>query len=620
MVKFIKKQTNLITLLSGLFIAIGFMLGSLKLTLIGDIFLLVATIIAVIPILMKAILALKMKAFSIELLVVIAVIGAILLHEYVESSVVTFLFLFGAYLEVRTLNKTRQSLQKLLDLAPVQAWVEREGEFLLVEASTVKPQEVIIIKAGEKVPVDGQVIEGEGSVNEAMLTGESLPVHKDKGGHVFTGTILTQGYLKVVAEKVGASTLFARIIELVEEAQETKTKAEKLINRFAKYYTPAILVLAIIVYAWTRNLHQAISFLVVACPGALVIGAPISLVAGIGSGARKGILFKGGEVMENFAKAKILLLDKTGTMTLGKPSVVAYDFKVGVNKETILSAVAAIESYATHPLAEAITDYAQNQNISYSHDSAKEIQLYPSAGVSGIHQGTRYYIGHRAFIENLVTKDFAFFETSINQYSEQGNTILFVANAVEVLGLIAISDQIRPNLKEDLALLRQQGIREIVMLTGDQAKTAAHIAHQTGIDHYEAGLKPEAKLDILKKYQAKGKVIMLGDGINDAPALAQADVGIAIGSGGTDIAMETADIVLMGDQFKQLKHAHSLSKKTMNILYQNLWIALITVAILLSGVVLGQVHLALGMFVHEASVLIVIINAMRLLRYRYQKK
>lgn len=614
--KWLKKQTNLLTLISGISIAIGFFFRTINLSFYGDIFLIIATLIASIPIVVKTFLALKMKTFSIELLVVIAVVGAVYLQEYVESSMVTFLFLFGAFLEVKTLNKTRQSLQKLLALAPEVAWVERAETFIQVDVKTVKVGDVVLIKAGEKIPVDGHVIKGEGMVVEAMLTGEPMPSEKGLNSAVFSGTLLEQGYIKVMAEKVGASTVFSRIIALVEEAQETKTKAEKFIDRFAKYYTPAVIFFSIIVFIWTRNLHQAISFLVVACPGALVIGAPISLVAGIGNGARHGILFKGGEVMEVFARAQTLLLDKTGTITKGRPTVNQIMLYNESTQDEVMHAVASLESYVTHPLAAAILDYAKEIHVDFHMENVQNIELFPSQGVGGMIAGAKWMIGTKMLLAQHNVKIDDATVTQFIELSQIGNTVLFVAKSDKLAALIIIADQLRPGIQTDIATLKKQGIKEVVMLTGDQNMTAKHIATLSGIDSYVAEMKPEDKANQVRAFQRKNKVVMVGDGINDAPALALADVGIAMGNGGSDIAMETADIVLMGTSFKQLVHAYHLSKATMANLYQNLAVALFTVIVLLLGVVFGVVHLAIGMFVHEASVLLVIINAMRLLRYR----
>ena len=334
MIKLINRYRNHITASSGILIVLGFVLGFLGYQNFKNIALIIATIIASIPIVIKALQALKMRTFSIELLVTIAVVGALYIKEYTESSVVTFLFLFGAYLEARTLEKTRASLKTLMDMAPQEAVVLRQGKNITIPVEEVEVGDRIIVRPGGKIPVDGSIVHGKASINEATITGESVPASKTINDKVFSGTIIDNGYIEIIAEKVGEDTTFSKIIELVEEAQESKSKAEKFLDRFSNIYTPAIVVLSIIVYAITRNLHLSITFLVVACPGALVIGAPVSNVAGIGNGARNGVLIKGGEVMDSLSKVDVMVFDKTGTLTKGKPEVT--DIKTFNNNDMII--------------------------------------------------------------------------------------------------------------------------------------------------------------------------------------------------------------------------------------------------------------------------------------------
>src|SRR5690606_9292555 len=323
MMKAINRYTNKLTLLSGLLIAVGFMLMVMQQqTDWSNGFLIAATVIGVAPVAMKAWQAVRLRTFSIELLVTIAVVGALFIREYVESSIVTFLFLFGAYLENRTLQKTRSSLKQLIDMAPQEALLlHDDGSRKLIGVEDVKVGDQIVVLPGGKIPVDGVIVKGRASINEAAVTGESVPVYKSDGDRVFSGTILDTGYIELIAEKVGDDTTFAKIIELIEEAQDSQSKTERFLDRFSNYYTPAVTLLAILVYILTSDLHLAITFLVIACPGALVIGAPVSNVAGIGNGAKNGVLIKGGEVMERLAKVDTLVFDKTGTLTKGKPEV-----------------------------------------------------------------------------------------------------------------------------------------------------------------------------------------------------------------------------------------------------------------------------------------------------------
>jgi Cd2+/Zn2+-exporting ATPase len=370
MLQYINKYKKQVTAISGVLIAIGFILGLLYLTELKKSALIAATIIASVPIAVKAFQALRMKAFSIELLVIIAVVGALYIREYNESSVVTFLFLFGAYLEAHTLEKTRSSLKALVDMAPKEAVVIRQDQSITIPIEDVTLGDRVVIKSGGKVPVDGSIAAGKADLSEAAITGESVLISKKAHDKVFSGTIVDSGYIEVIAEKVGDDTTFAKIIELVEEAQNTKSKAEKFLDKFANFYTPAVLILSIIVYVITRNLHLAITFLVVACPGALVIGAPVSNVAGIGNGARNGVLVKGGDVMDRLSRIDTIVFDKTGTLTKGKPGVV--DIKVfgGVDTIELLRLTAQAEAISEHHLGKAIVREGKEKKLNINAEDA----------------------------------------------------------------------------------------------------------------------------------------------------------------------------------------------------------------------------------------------------------
>jgi Cd2+/Zn2+-exporting ATPase len=362
-IRWINKYKKQITFLSGALLILALIANYTGYFEVRQFILVVATVIAGVPIFIKAYQAARMKAFSIELLVTIAVIGALFIGEYVESSVVTFLFLFGDYLETRTLQKTRSSLKELVDMAPQEATVVRDGETETIPVEDVVEGDRIIIRSGGKIPVDGSVVSGQASINEAAVTGESVPAAKNLDDKLFSGTIVDNGYIEMVAEKVGDDTTFAKIIELVEEAQESKSKTQKFLDRFANYYTPGVVILAVLVYLFTRDLHLAITFLVVACPGALVIGAPVSNVAGIGNGARNGVLVKGGEVMDNFSKVDTLVFDKTGTLTKGKPEVTDIKTFNNYDETDLLQLVAEAETISEHHLGQTIVKEAEARNL-----------------------------------------------------------------------------------------------------------------------------------------------------------------------------------------------------------------------------------------------------------------
>lgn len=578
--------------------------------------LLISTMIAGLPIMRKAMQGLRMKVFSIELLVSIAVVGALLIGEYVESAVVTFLFLFGAYLEERTLAKTRSSLQALINMAPLEATVIRDGVTTRITADEVREGDHVAIRSGEKIPVDGTVVSGHAYVNEAAITGESVPKAKHVDDGVFSGTILDNGYLEVIAERVGDNTTFAKIIELVEEAQEGKTKTQKFLERFAQFYTPAIAILSALVYLFTRNTELALTFLVIACPGALVISGPVSIVAGIGNGARHGILIKGGEAMEKFAKVDTIVFDKTGTLTQGKPAITDIGVFDGLKSENhLLQMAAEAEKFSEHHLGQTIVSEAKLRSLALTHEP-KNVEIIKGQGIKAELGKHKLIIGNR----RLMASSRIPITTGVEDYAmkreQAGNTTVFVAVDGKIAGIISIADQVRSDAKQAIANLRAHGIKLVAMLTGDNSHTAELVGRELELDGVYAELLPENKVDVIKTLKAAGHhVAMVGDGINDAPAIATADVGISMGQSGTDVSIETADVVLMADSLEQFAHAYSLAKATIRNMKHNTLFAISTVTLLLIGVLAGRVFLSLGMLIHELSVLFVILNAIRLINF-----
>ena len=607
----LKKYSNQLTGLSALLILIAYsgkyLLNSYFLWAFA---LLLATFIGLVPIAFQAVQALKFKQFSIELLVSIAVIAALFIQEYEESAIVTFLFAFGAFLEKKTLEKTRSSIKSLTEIAPSTA-LRISGE--VIDIDDVKINDELLVKTGAQIPVDGTIYEGAGFVNESSISGKSAEIKKGVGDKVFAGTLLENGSLLIQAKKVGEDTTFGKIIELVEEAQDTKSSAEKFIDRFAKYYTPSVLVLSFLIFLVSQDIKLAITLLVLGCPGALVIGPPVSNVAGIGNGAKKGILIKGGNIMTNFSQTDLLLFDKTGTLTKGKTQV-SITKNYGASTE-LINQVAMLESQSDHPLAKAIIDEIGE----FTKVPLQNIEVIKGQGISADH----LLIGNEKLLENHQIFLNAQQKNDLMKLQKHGlSTVLIADDKVRLL--YGITDEIRPNVKETLTRLKKQGIKELIMLTGDNESTAQSIAQQVGISQVYANLLPEDKAKIVQDYKLAGKkVAFIGDGINDSPSIALADVGIAMSSG-TDIAIETSDIVLMSSNFDNLSYAHSLAKSTRKNMRQNILIALFVVIFLLSGLILGNssgfigqyVNMATGMFVHEASILLVILNAMRLIPHK----
>ncbi|MDO5697819.1 MAG: cation-translocating P-type ATPase [Dermatophilus congolensis] len=605
---------------SGLLILVSFAVsGLLGSELWGDIFMVAAAVVAGTPIVRSAVRALMAKVVGIDLLVSVAAIGALFIGEYWESAAVTFLFAVGHALENATLNKTRSALAELVAVAPDVAVVMRDGEQHEIPAGQVATGEIVLVKNGAKVPVDGIVVGGSGALDEASITGESIPVEKTNGDRVFAGTVSNGGLLQVEATGVGADTTLARIIHRVEEAQEAKAKTQAFMDRFSAWYTPAIIVLAVVAGLITGNIEMALTLLVIGCPGALVISIPVAIVAGIGRGAKDGILIKGGEYLETSAKISAVALDKTGTLTEGKPyltDVVVLD--AGFTRGDVLRWAARAEAGSEHPLARPIIEAAAEEGVSVP-GLPEHTEPVPGKGIVATIDGRRVAVGNLPLLqaEGIADTDAGAIAAAeaADELAGLGRTPMIIAIDGSVIGVVAVADRVRADAKEMVARLHQAGVKKVVMLTGDTLRVAQAVAAEVGVDEVRASLLPEDKLDAVRGLQAEGyTVAMVGDGVNDAPALAVADIGIAMGAAGTGVAIETADIALMRDDLLKLPQAVDLARRTVRVMRENIVIALFTVGMLLAGVIAGGVTMTLGMLVHEISVLVVIVNAMRLLR------
>lgn len=577
-----------------------------------------STLVAGMPVFKKAISALRYRIVGIDALVTIAVIGAMIIGEFWEAAAVTFLFMLGDYLESRTIEKTRSSIKSLLDLAPDITRVRRDGVEMELAPSDVIQGDHVIVKPGEKISVDGIIIEGSAYINQAAITGESIPVSRQVEESVFSGTIIESGYLIIRADKVGEDTTFARIIEMVEDAQDKKANTQKFLEKFSRFYTPIIIVLAIVLYLFTKDIVLALTLLVIACPGALVISAPVSIVAGIGNGAKQGVLVKGGEVMEKLGSLKVVAFDKTGTLTVGKPSVKNI-ITFGIDERDVLKIAAIGEAYSEHPLAKAILRKAEQQ-LGRVSEMPEDLKIITGQGIQFKWNDQTYLIGNRnLFREQCIA--IGLHEKDLQIEEVKGQTAVMIGDSKRLLGIISIADIVRNDAKKLIANLKAQGIQKVVMLTGDNELAAKAISEELGLDDYYAELLPEDKVRVLGELQEKyGKTAMVGDGVNDAPALASADLGIAIGGAGSDVAMETADVVLMSAEVKKLSYAIGLSRATVRNMKQNIYFALFVAALLLAGVLVITVNLSFGMLIHELSVLLVILNAVRLIKYGDKEK
>ena len=609
-----KKKLKIVTI-SGFLIGVGWLSNLLNFNpLIFDTAMVAAAVVAGYQVAISAYNTLKMKVISINLLVTIAAVGAVIIGEYWEAAAVTFLFAFGSYLESRTVGKARDAIRDLMDLAPNLATVIREGEEKEIAAEEVEVEEVVIVRPGEKIPVDGRVVKGKSEVNQAAITGESVPVRKEIGDEVFSGTINKNGYLEIKTEKVGDDTTFGKIIELVEEAQEEKAPTQKLMERFSKYYTPGIILLSIISYFFSGSVRLSLTLLVIGCPGALVISTPISIVAGIGNGAKNGILIKGGEYLEKSGEIDMLAFDKTGTLSKGEAEVdqlITYD----KSEAEVLRLAAIAEFNSEHHLARAIKKKAE-KTVKTEIKSPVAFETHTGKGITAQIDGKEIMIGNSRLFKEQGIEIKPESEEQKNRLEEEGKTVVIVAENDQIIALISIADRPRENAYQIVEKLKQVGIKKVVMLTGDNERIAESVANELNLDGYRAELLPEDKVKAVEEYQKEGyKVAMVGDGINDTPSLVTADIGIAMGAAGTDAAIDTADITLMADNLNKLPYAIGLSKAANRNIKQNVVFAVLVVFALLAGVLGQKVFLASGMLVHELSVLIVIFNAMRLLRY-----
>lgn len=614
MQSFIFKNKNLITFLSAILITTAF----ISKWTVDNLYLftwslVIATVIGALPIALQAYQAIRIKVVSIDVLVTIAVIGAFLIQNYEESAIVTFLFLFGAYLEQRTLKHTRSAIKELTDMAPESALKMIEnGEFIEIDVDDVNEGDLLLVKTGAKVPVDGRVISGEGYINEASITGESLPVDKEKDSMVYAGTILENGTLQIVADRVGEDTTFGRIIDLVEEAQDSKSQVEKFIDRFSKYYTPVVLILAFVVWIITNNIELAITLLVLGCPGALVIGVPVSNVAGIGNAARHGVLLKGSEVITEFSKVNSMVFDKTGTLTVGDPSV-SETIYYTEDSAMVLSYLASIERESDHPLAKAILNELGEIEL----HNVENTEVVKGGGIVANINGQRIAVGNISLMEkeDVTLSDNVM--ADIDRLIKKGNSLVLTSVDGKLKLLIGIRDQIRSGVKKELSRLKKMRVKNLIMLSGDNQGAVDVISRELGLSEAYGDMLPEDKSAYINKLQSEGQIVaFIGDGVNDSPSLALANVGIAMGSG-TDVAIETSDLVLMNSDFSRLTHALGLTKATSRNMKQNIVIALGVVLVLFTVLLFsGWVSMSVGMLVHELSILVVILNGMRLLGYK----
>lgn len=617
-----KQKGILIIVIAGIIFGVGLYLEFLtEQHLFAQILFLATVLISGHDIIKKGLLSVLRKRLDMNFLMSIAAAGAFLIGHGEEGAAVIFLFYIAEFLEDYAAERARKSVGSLLKLAPETATIRKDGKEVEVHVHEVNIGDILIVKPGDRVPLDGTVIKGTSSVNQAPITGESMPVPKIKGNNVFAGTINEEGYLEINVTKKSDETTLSKIVKIVEEAQKEKSKTEAFIDRFTKYYTPTVVVLAFLLMTvptfifgleFNEWFYRALVLLVVSCPCALAISTPVSMVSGITSAARNGVLIKGGNYLEEIKNAKVVVFDKTGTLTEGKPEVTDVVALNKYSRNDLLQIAASLESKSKHPLAEAIIEKSKKEKIKLIELS--NFKSVAGKGLKGEIKGKMFYIGNKSFFKETGIK---FSDRLLENFEEEGKTAVLVGTENHIIGIIALMDRIREASSSVVKELKDKGIKT-VMLTGDNERVTKAIAKRLKIDEYYAELLPEDKVrvigELLKKHE---HVVMIGDGVNDAPALAKAHVGIAMGAIGSDVAIETSNIVLMHDDLTKVNYLFNLSKKTMSVVKQNISLSIFIKGSFAILAFPGIVTLWLAVAIGDMGLsLAVILNALRIGRIK----
>ncbi|MDH5589467.1 MAG: cation-translocating P-type ATPase [Gemmatimonadota bacterium] len=586
---------------------------------VADLFLLASAAVGGWNFFPKGIRAARYLALDMNFLMTVAIMGAVGIGEYTEGAAIAFLFALAELLESYSVDRARASVERLLDLAPDTARIVRDGVEMTLPSSEVRVGDVVLLRPGDKVPVDATVTGGASAVDESTLTGEMIPVAKEPGDAILAGTVNRQGFLEARVERPASQSTLARIVRLVEEAQERKTRTERYVERFARYYTPAVAVTAVLVVgvptlflgeAFVPWFTRGLTLLVIACPCALVISTPVAVVSGITAAARNGVLIKGGAFLEALGDIKAVAFDKTGTLTVGHPKVVALHAEPGVDEMEMLACAAAVEVRSEHPVGRAVVDEGRKRGV---------LDRWTAEGfVTAPGRGARARVGTREVV--VGSPAYAGFSHRIPEgLTGGGRTLVAVADETGLMGWIVLEDTVRPGASQVVAALREAGVIHLVMVTGDNPDTARAVAEVVGgLDEVRAALLPEDKVAVVRDLAERfGTVAMLGDGVNDAPALASATVGIAMGAAGSDTALETADVALMGDDLGKMVYARSLSRRARSVIRQNIGVSLLVKGLLVAAVPLGWVSLIGAVLVGDLGVsLAVTVNSLRLGRVR----
>lgn len=575
--------------------------------------------------------ALRELRIDVDLLMILAALGAAVVGQPFEGAMLLFLFSLSNVLQEMALQRTRRAIESLMELRPDTAQVEREGEWVILPIEEVQLDDRFVVKPGERLPLDGVIVAGQAHIDQAAITGESMPVNKEKGDTVFAGTINQNGHLEVRVTKLAQESTLARLIEMVEEAQGEKAGTQRFIDKAEQYYAIGVILFTAVVWAvpqlmgwepFSDSLYRAMTIMVAASPCAIVISTPATVLSAIGNGARRGILFKGGIYVENAAAIKVIAFDKTGTLTVGKPEMTdLIKLDEAIAPEELLLLTAAVEARSEHPLAQAVVRAAAAEGLTLPEATGFTSQV--GRGVEAEVNGRFIRIGNGRYFQNIPTQNLENAQTKAAELEAEGKTSVIVAELdankqqAQVLGVVAFADVLRPDTHQVIQDLKQAGIERVVMLTGDNETVARHIAAEAGVDDYYAELLPADKVDAIKQIEAQyGPTAMVGDGVNDAPALATATLGIAMGAAGTDVALETADIVLMADDLSNLPYLIGLSHATRRTLVVNLTFALAMIVMMVAAVFSINLALPLAVIGHEGGTVLVSLNGLRLLGYK----
>ncbi|TFI86463.1 heavy metal translocating P-type ATPase [Carnobacterium divergens] len=627
---FIRKNWRL--LLSGLFIAVGYasqIMNGEDFYLTKALFIF-AIFIGGYSLFKEGFKNLLKFEFTMETLMTIAIIGAAFIGEWAEGSIVVILFAVSEALECYSMDKARQSIRSLMDIAPKEALVRRSGTDRMVHVDDIQIGDIMIIKPGQKIAMDGHVVKGYSAVNQAAITGESIPVEKNIDDSVFAGTLNEEGLLEVAVTKRVEDTTISKIIHLVEEAQGERAPAQAFVDTFAKYYTPAIIVIAALIATvppllfggnWETWVYQGLSVLVVGCPCALVVSTPVAIVTSIGNAAKNGVLVKGGVYLEEIGGLKAIAFDKTGTLTKGVPVVTDYielTEATNIQQNKNYTIMAALEQLSQHPLASAIIKYGETREMDLTSINVNDFTSITGKGIRGTVDGNTYYVGSPVLFKELLTSQFTdSIHRQVSDLQLKGKTAMLFGTNQNLISIVAVADEVRSSSQHVIKRLHELGIEKTIMLTGDNQATAQAIGQQVGVSEIEGELMPQDKLDYIKQLKINfGKVAMVGDGINDAPALAAATVGIAMGGAGTDTAIETADVALMGDDLQKLPFTVKLSRKTLQIIKQNITFSLVIKLIALLLVIPGWLTLWIAIMADMGATLLVTLNGLRLMKVK----